>query len=251
MDKCIEILLGYFKGKLPSLEDDYSWSIPVIDGFTSSKLHNYKDNVALKYFLQREWNGADVDKKMQVASLIVKDWGGIKTNKPETMRMHIERALSNSPEFPLAGVASYSKIQSIIDPKLYAIYDARVAACLNAVQINYGAKGLASKIPAEGIAFCYVAGRNNVTGNSGNKSGFSQYEIFKVKNLIENGWTAVKRNQCYQTYLEILRTCLSELHKYEAYNKFHLYDLEMVLFSNAEIECERAVKELKCDVGVV
>lgn len=132
-----------------------------------------------------------------------------------------------SPATPLKGVASYSKIFAIADMKKYAIYDARVAVCLNAIQWN-------SNIH-KGIAFNYIPGRNNVTGHARKKIGFAYNDHFKTKNLVKAGWQRVQRDKTYRVYLDTLNECLKHFREYS------LYDLEMVLFSNAEKECVRAM----------
>jgi len=109
-------------------------------------------------------------------------------------------------------VASYSKLFSIARPEAYAIYDARVAACLNAVQINGGIR--------RGIAFNCLPGRNNVVGNTVTKRG---------------NWVLIKRDETYSRYLDLLETCRAKLPGYD------LPRLEMALFANAEAECQRAM----------
>lgn len=127
----------------------------------------------------------------------------------------------------LKGVASYSKIFAVVHPERFAIYDARVAACLNAVQINAETEC--------GIAFNYVPGRNNIVGNAVSRRGFTQDPRFSPKRLVQSGWLPVKRNQTYKKYLEVLTLCRAEL------PDFSLLSLEMALFSNAECECRRAM----------
>jgi hypothetical protein len=131
------------------------------------------------------------------------------------------------PSTPLKGVASYSKIFSIVRPEIFAIYDARVAACLNAVQINAGIH--------RGVAFNYLPGRNNVVGNIALNLGFTRDARFSVQELVNSGWSPVARNQTYARYNEILSHCLKEL------PNFNLASLEMALFANAECECQRAM----------
>ena len=44
-------------------------------------------------------------------------------------------SLEKDPETPLSGIASFSKVLAIKDPLKYAIYDARVAVSINAIQM--------------------------------------------------------------------------------------------------------------------
>ena len=61
--------------------------------------------------------------------------GGVKANSKDTLRKYTE----TSPEQLIIkgskGIASWSKALTVIDPARYAIYDARVAMSLNALQI--------------------------------------------------------------------------------------------------------------------
>jgi len=90
----------------------------------------------------------------------------------------------------------------------------------------------------QGIAFNYISGRNKVTGDATKKRGFVYQERFKVKSLVANGWKRLKRDNTYQVYLDILKQCLAYLPQYS------MHDLEMVLFANAEKECEKAMERI-------
>jgi len=162
--------------------------------------------------------------------VIVSDWGGVRGNKPETLSSYIKVAESSDPSTPLKGIASYSKILSIVAIDKYAIYDARVAACLNAVQFNYGIK--------KGMAFNYVDGRNNIIGHVGKKIGFVYQNQFTIKELVTKGWEAVKPDFTYSKYLTTIKTCLSDFPNY------NLFDLEMALFAKAEQECSAALNSI-------
>lgn len=245
MKQHIKTLLDYFKEELLELDNTYSWAIPNIHGFTYSQTQGYAANVALKHFFHEKWHTSDIAGQKNLARTIVIDWGQVKANRDETLDRHAEDAQKPSPALPLKGVASYSKILSIVNYNCYAIYDARVAACLNAIQVNRGEKKLGQKLPSQGLAFHYVPGRNNITGNTVKKCGFSQEKSFKRKALVESGWQSMERDECYRIYLDTLHTCLQHLHEDQCYSRFQLYDLEMTLFSNAEKECLKALNNLQ------
>ena len=225
--QAVMVLNRYFKSELPKLEDSYSWKIPMIYGFSGSGKSGYKENVMLKRYFHRQWNGCNRKDREKLSKIVVSDWGGVRNNKKETLLSYVAEAESKTPRTPIKGVASYSKIYSITDLKKYAIYDARVAVSLNAVQWNHNVK--------KGIAFNYIPGLNNVTGNALKKIGFVYDDRFKVKKLTESGWQSVKRDLTYEVYLKCLKKCL------ESFPKYKLYDLEMVLFANSEIECNKAM----------
>ena len=91
--------------------------------FSFDELRDPKtSNIDLRLQLSTAWAAANEVDRRKIAHWTVKEWGGIKGNKDET----IESYLLPMTEYPLKGVASYSKILSVIDPKSFAIYDARV-----------------------------------------------------------------------------------------------------------------------------
>ena len=230
MKDCTNLLIEYFRAELPKLPNNYNWKIPDISGFYLSGSSGYEANVELKKYLNKVWKESDIKDKYHLSNVIVSDWGGVRSNNPSTLHNYVDELHKNTPSTPLKGVASYSKIFSISNMEKYAIYDARVAACLNAVQWN-------SNI-VEGVAFNYISGRNNITGHAEKKIGFTQQEEFKVKKLCEQGWKRLKRDETYNTYLNILSLCL------DSFSQYNLYDLEMVLFANAEKECRLAMDNL-------
>jgi len=210
----------YFKSELPVLEKSYKWKIPDVEGFEHSGDKGFLPNVKLKEYFNEQWKNSTPDKKVKLAKVVVSDWGGVRANNPSTITRYVDELSKENPETPLGGVASYSKIFSITDLERYAIYDARVAVSLNAIQINSGV--------SEGVAFNYIPGRNNTTGHSGKKIGFTFHEPFKIKNLILSGWSRIKRDHTYEVYLDLLNKCLEHLPGSK------LYELEMVLFAKAE-----------------
>ncbi|WP_444894683.1 hypothetical protein ACJJIE_11385 [Microbulbifer sp. TRSA001] len=227
MNNCINALVEYFKNEVPKLESRYSWKIPQFSDFESSGKSGYQQNIELKHHFNAKWQSSNTENKLALSKEVVADWGGVRGNKDETLTSYVNELIKEKPRTPLKGIASYSKIFSIVDMDRYAIYDARVAACLNAVQWNHGV--------STGLAFNYISGRNNVVGNSINKSGFVYQEEFKVSSLVAAGWQRIKRSDTYQVYLDVLKQCLKSLPGYK------LYDLEMVLFANAETECLKAM----------
>ncbi|MBA6350296.1 hypothetical protein [Colwellia sp. BRX8-9] len=230
MKQCIDVLIEYFKVELPLLESSYNWKIPKIEGFHLIDEKGYSPNVQLKKYLSTKWAKANIEEQYNLSKVVVSDWGGVKGNKASTLAAYVHELRKGTPKLPLKGIASYSKIFSIADMEKYAIYDARVAVCLNAIQWNEGLQ--------RGIAFNYIAGRNNITGHQTNKIGFAHRNEFLTVNLVNNGWESVMKNETYQVYLDVLNECLKKLPDHK------LYDLEMVLFANAEKECVKAINSL-------
>ena len=228
MNPTTSALCYFFKREVPRLPTNYRWKIPTINGFIDSGKCGYLQNLELKEYLTKRWCAANCADRLQLARVIVSDWGGVRRNSDETLRNYVEEILSDDPVTPLKGIASYSKIFSIVLPEKYAIYDARVAACLNAVQINAGLR--------KGMAFNYVPGRNNVVGNAVTRRGFTQWSRFSVKSLSFTGWSQIKRDETYEQYLRLLSDCLKQLPDRK------LAELEMALFANAECQCQLAMR---------
>lgn len=226
----ISALVKYFKIELPKLEKSYQWKIPHIEGFGKSGEKGYLANIELKKYFNEKWTASSVEERVDLSKVIVSDWGGVKNNHRGTLKSFVEETERESPSTPIKGIASYSKIFAVTDLKKYAIYDARVAVNLNAIQWNENLN--------KGVAFNYIPGRNNITGHAGKKTGFAYQDQFEVINLVKIGWARLKRDETYSYYLETLGECLKHFPKYK------LYDLEMVLFANAEKECAKAMKSL-------
>lgn len=227
MDSAVRILCEFFEREISGLADSYQWEIPAIDSFARAGERSYQANLELKRLLHEQWHAADENQRFELAKFIVVDWGRVRGNKPGTLPGYVRRLAEQQPTTPLQGVASYSKIFSIAYPERYAIYDSRVAACLNAIQINAGERN--------GVAFNYVPGRNNIIGNSTKKIGFTHTPDFAVRTLCQHGWSRIKRDETYARYSELLTACLSELQGRSR------HELEMALFAKAEQECRKAM----------
>lgn len=119
------------------------------------------------------------------------DWGGIHGNAKKTIRRYISDLEKQEPKTPLAGVSSYSKIYAIAKPHDYAIYDSRVAASLNALQL------LKLEDSDQGLAFPYVQSRNRAVARFQARWSRSQ--------LKRRRWTMVSADNAYTVYLKVLR----------------------------------------------
>jgi len=213
------VLMRFFNKSLPCLKTEYRW-----------QGRGYAETVQEKLVLTHNWKKATTPtERSAVARQVIVEWGGIKTISSGTLSRHAESTMTPSIHAPFSGIASYSKLLAIAYPERYAIYDSRVSACLNALQINAGLSA--------GVAFNYAPGRNNVIGNPISNRGFTQQHEFKVKTLKKNGWKRVTRDGTYSLYLRTLRCCLEDIS-----GGYSLQDLEMALFANAEIECEKAMR---------
>ncbi len=205
LEQLPEIYVWPKKGEFPSF------------GTTSFEGTNYQKNIQLKDQFAGLW--ADND-HLTIAQWIIRDWGGIKTNKESTIANYVRSIEAGRYPSQLGGVASYSKILAFIEPDKYAIYDARVAASLNGIQLLQNV--------TDGVIWNNLPGRN------------STIEKFKASlggstALRRMGWTRMKRAACYSAYNSVLGQALS------FFPDYRLFHLEMSLFANAEIIVDRCL----------
>ncbi|MXO64900.1 hypothetical protein [Altericroceibacterium endophyticum] len=223
---------AYFQAALPQLETDYTWSIPQSFEEYGFRGRGYEANKQLKYHFSRLWHETDREGREELARKIVSDWGGVRANRPETLVRYIDWIEHERSVWPKQGVASYSKILSIVAPDKFAIYDARVAVSLIAIQYIFGS--------SRGVLFHYVPGRNKTTGDNKGR-GFTNHPRFKSRALKHVGWTRLRPNANYQTYLDTLNRVANQLWQQTQFQDLLLCDLEMSLFANAERLALRAM----------
>ncbi|QQP93622.1 hypothetical protein IGS68_31880 (plasmid) [Skermanella sp. TT6] len=189
---------------------------------------NYDQTIVWKSEKSAEWRLGDRNKRISIAHDIVVKWGGIPRNKPENLERYVDLAGLDDPPLPIERVTTYSKIFAIANPEKYAIYDSRVAAALNAVQIIF------SKPHGPGVFFNYPQGRNTKIYG---KSGFTK--TFGKKLLVdEGGWQSLERDNTYREYLKLIKS-LSDRRGHP------LVHFEMTLFANAEKLCGKAREQYK------
>jgi hypothetical protein len=212
----LEIFDDFFE-RNPSLPYNYIWP-------RNKSGWNYHKTVEWKLQKSCEWKLLTAQQKFQLAEDIVKKWGGIKMNSPKTIERYAVLADMPEPPSPLAGIATYSKIFAIADPEKYAIYDARVAAALNAVQLLYG------KPDYQRVFFNYGKGRNkSISGEEGFEKRFPRDYLIK-----ERRWQPIDKDNTYEMYIGLLLALRER--RGEA-----LHHFEMTLFANAEDLCLEAM----------
>lgn len=132
-----DLLTPYVEQEGMRLSETYRWKIP--DGapvapFNTSGLSLADANVQLKRSLSEAWHLSGSD-RAALAQWYVGRWGGIRANKEATLQGYIILSENELERAPLTGVATWSKILAMRDPTRYAIFDARVSAAINALQI--------------------------------------------------------------------------------------------------------------------
>ncbi|MFL0693676.1 MAG: hypothetical protein ACJLUP_16730 [Agrobacterium tumefaciens] len=228
-------LTAFLCEALPHLHWSYNWPMP--DALAiSGEASPYQQTVLWKIETHRRWMKVSEPERLNIAREVVIEWGGIKRITDSRLLEYVRNCSRRNPSLQLEGVSSYSKLLAVAAPDRYAIYDARVAVALNAIQHIW------SKEP--GIAFNYLPGRNRITGRSHpSKAGFSFDNRFLIKSLTNNGWQPISQNETYSAYLGLLQSILPEFPDYR------LHDLEMALFAEAERLALRAMYGRKDPVG--
>lgn len=117
-------------------------------------------------------------------------------------------------------MASWSKILVIRNPERYVIYDARVGAALNALQI--------CRDQGPPLLFPQVSSRN---------AAIREYQAIEKK--MAPRADRVQRNNAYPTYLELVTGIAQRL------NLENPDIVEMTLFANAEILAKEALARLR------
>jgi hypothetical protein len=193
---------------IKQLLETYLWkfstdNLPI--NFNSYGTSDYENSLNLRKHLHKSYltnaNGREGIQKWYVT-----DWGGVRSNRNETLKKYCELSASELISLGSKGIASWSKMLSIRDPSQYCIYDARVGFSLNAIQVIY-------KVDRP-LYFPLLPSRNTLIRSS------EPYikELFKEMPVVKNFYT---------TYNDILKI-------YCKYN--HAWDIqsaEMVLFSQA------------------
>jgi len=209
-------------------KSSYKWEIhenvweKLKTGFDHEKYSNDlpRQNIELKKHLASYWATASLDEKITIATWIVRDWGGIRRNSEMTVLGYVNQADAERPATPFRGISSYSKILAIKDPKKYAIFDARVAASLNAIQL-LAIRKAESRAP-QPIFFA--------APESQNKTIRKFCSAASSKALKNKGFVPLAYDEIYGRYIELLK----QMHRTVGRS---ILEIEMFLFAEAERIC--------------
>jgi hypothetical protein len=198
-----------------ALDVSYSWPIPNDLPVTFERSHASRmDNILLRRAMSDAWVN-EPDRRQNLAVWYVAQWGGIRGNKSETIRGYVQTPPDELAARNLNGVATWSKILAMSEPAKYAIFDARVCASMNALQVLQGNALL---------LFPRLPGRNTKI------NAFERWLGRKYDRRIQ-----IARPHAYTAYLNVLRTVARQ-------RPSSIEDIEMTLFSNAEVLAEKAMK---------
>ncbi len=172
--------------------------------------NEYQQNLALKRALARAYRDGDEGRRVELTAYYVRDWGGIRSNRPDKLHRYALASPAELVALGDAGVASWSKALCIRDPETFAIYDNRVAFSLAALQ--------ALQIDGQGVLFPTL-------GSSRNKQ--IKAALLLVLRIAEGRrWRREPVTTYYRSYLRLLGEVATEL-------GVALASVEMLLFAAA------------------
>lgn len=248
----INKIVDYLTPYIEQLEALYPWEIPsdqkvkllenngIISEEQFKTLYSAKNpfekNVLLKEILHEVLeNEKERNKRLELYSWIIREWGGIKTGNVENYYEKIEKFLNEPNEdklIDLNHIASVSKVLSFSKPKDYIIYDSRVAYALNWILLKTNASDKYFPLP-EGRNVrlnAYDMGTlirlNNIT--------YKSYKKENSKKVISNldKTIFIEKSKAYSEMCNIIKRVNALLWKDEK-KDFPFYT-EMLLFSLAD-----------------
>jgi hypothetical protein len=134
------LLIDFVAVEAQRLDETYDWDIPApwpACAFERGADSRAKANIRLKRALSSAWQERPTD-RASIERWYVSNWGGVRANSDTTLAAYAASSDEQLLQRGVRGVASWSKILVIRKPERYVIYDARVGAALNALQIARG-----------------------------------------------------------------------------------------------------------------
>ena len=210
-------LEGFARQKIGGDNRWYTWDLDdwkLPEGIRLPKGSPYHRNVELKRALHASWIAETDERKYQLIRWYIREWGGIKGNKEETIRLYSKSDPGKLAAMGSKGIASWSKALCIYDPERYPIFDARVSAALNALLVigNEPKPKLFPCLPSQNKT---IKAANRLLGDLARGRGLD---------IIADG-------EFFSAYIKILKDTLHNLPEYEGIGVF---TLEMLLFSFSE-----------------
>jgi len=207
------------KDNVNSANDWYSWRAinesKLPEGLSLPQGNQYKKNLALKTQLTAKLGAVtDHEERKQLLKYYISTWGGIHGNSDETLNKYTRSTSEELKAMGSHGIASWSKALCIHDPGKFAIFDARVSASLNALQII--------KSIEDAQLYPVLTSRNNVI-----KKGIKFIKAIAKK----DAWDIAPECGFYDTYLGYLKRAASSLDKDMGVS---VATIEMLLFSKSE-----------------
>jgi len=185
----------------------------------------YSRNADLKRRLHGAWLEGSTTERAALEAYYIKGWGRVRGNRHGTLQAYHGASADENIARGKSGIASWSKALCVRNPLEYAIFDARVAASLNALQIIHRARiGVPARFPV-------LASQNRrvVQANRQLRSHFRAH-----------GWPP-ERADFYRGYLSLCRQAAARLGG--PGEPLPIYAVEMVLFAHTEELLREAFQE--------
>ena len=219
-------LNGFCEKHFNETNDWYSWrkinATLIPNRVKAEGINQYFQNINLKGALHKEWLLAIDDKrKEELVKYYIKDWGGIKSNGENKLKEYTHAREDNLIQKGKSGIASWSKALVVRNPSQYAIFDARVSASLNCLQIIHNIENK--------VLYPLLSSRNNKI-----KIGNKMLDTLSKK----GSWTKANDIDFYNDYLVLLNGVANKRNE-------HISTVEMLLFAKAEDLVDEAQEFIK------
>lgn len=226
-DPIIPILRSYVAAHVDRLDDCYSWPMPRVPppiAVTLGVGSLAAQTLRLKAELATAWVTEAVP-RISLASWYVRNWGGIRRLSDRALMEYVMATEAALADHRTSGVASWSKVLALRNPRQFAIFDARVAASLNALLVLAGRRDC--MFPALPSRNTKIVGFQRKLRQNGDALGAPSRS----------------RKKPYGRYLEALRVASVDL------GPDGLSKAEMILFANAEDLAGAAIESLRLAQG--
>jgi len=213
-------IAAYIAEVRPKLDDLYRWPIPPLTldiPFEQGADSLTRANMRLKRTLHAAWQDAHEARRYDTAHWYVARWGGVKRNKRETLEGYVTASESDLLSRGIDGIATWSKVLVVRGPDRYAIFDARVATSMNALQLIQGI--------GNPIFFPNLLNQNRT---------IKQFQKWIRARVLERS-RYIPKAEVYPTYLDIM----TDVAKGAGLSS--LDEIEMTLFANAETLAREAM----------
>lgn len=216
LNRIAEKLAPCIKKRMEECKANYKWHLPeprcdgccselkAINEFAKDKSREGKDAAQLIAFRQKfaeVWNsGVSQTIKERLATYVIADWGGIRSNSPKTIERYVRQSTDyKSLTKSMVGMASKSKILAAVDPVNCFVYDSWVCYGLN--------RFIENNIEKPDFYFPRIIGRNKK---------IKEYRVKSVR---------TKKRLCYQDYCDLIKRIAEMIQKED-----ELQLIEMTIF---------------------
>lgn len=215
-----DALFEFCKDKLRDGTGWYEWTLNwdrLPTGIQKPAGNCYERNVALKKALSKDWKeSASITRRHALERFYIVDFGGVRTNSEDTLTRYFTNTDAQNIALGSRGIASWSKALCVRDAQKYAIYDARVAAALSALQIQYRV--------SNPVRFPLLPSRNTLIAS----------RIPMLREWARDHRWGATPVSFYHDFLTLCRTTAERLNREIQAADAQIYLIEMMLFAHAE-----------------